>query len=108
MNRNGVYKTSANKFLAGGEGCEAKYGDIDSTAANLLSFREMVVADTGCFSFVEMLAEGFTPQFGATASSATGTTIMPVRISAATGSLTYRSATTSRAAWPSRWEPKTR
>ena len=65
MNRNGVYKTSANKFLVGGEGCAAKYGDIDSTAANLLSFRDRLVADSGCFSFVEMLPEGFTPQFGA-------------------------------------------
>ena len=65
MNRNGVYKTSANKFLAGGEGCAAQYGNIDSTAANLLSFRDMLLADDGCFSFVEMLPEGFTPQFGA-------------------------------------------
>lgn len=65
MNRNGVYKTGANKFLVGGEGCAAQYGDIDSTAANLLSFRDQLVADSGCFSFVEMLPEGFTPQFGA-------------------------------------------
>ena len=72
MNRNGVYKTGANKFLIAGEGCAAKYGDIDSTAANLLSFREMVLADNGCFSFVEMLAEGFTPQFGATLSDFSG------------------------------------
>ena len=72
MNRNGVYKTSANKFLVGGEGCEAKYGDIDSTAANLLSFREMALPDNGCFSFVEMLPEGFTPQFGATISDFSG------------------------------------
>ena len=72
MNRNGVYKTSANKFLVGGEGCEAKYGDIDSTAANLLSFREMALSDNGCFSFVEMLPEGFTPQFGATISDFSG------------------------------------
>ena len=72
MNRNGVYKTSANKFLVGGEGCAAKYGDIDSTAANLLSFHETVLADTGCFSFVEMLPEGFTPQFGATISDFSG------------------------------------
>ncbi len=68
MNRNGVYKTSANKFLVGGESCAARYGDIDSTAANLLSFRDQLVADSGCFSFVEMLPEGFTPQFGATIS----------------------------------------
>ena len=65
MNRNGVYKTSSNKFLVGGEGCAASYGNIDSTAENLLSFRDMLVADSGCFSFVEMLPEGFTPQFGA-------------------------------------------
>ena len=65
MNRNGVYKTGANKFLVAGEGCAARYGDIDSTAANLLSFRDMLLADEGCFSFVEMLPEGFTPQFGA-------------------------------------------
>lgn len=65
MNRNGVYKTSANKFLVGGEGCADRYGNIDSTAGNLLSFRDMLVADSGCFSFVEMLPEGFTPQFGA-------------------------------------------
>ena len=49
----------------GGDGCAAQYGDIDSTAANLLAFRDMLLADDGCFSFVEMLAEGFTPQFGA-------------------------------------------
>ena len=66
MNRNGVYKTGANKFLVGGDGCAAKYGDIDSTADNLLSFIDAVVADSGCFSFVELLPEGFTPQFGAT------------------------------------------
>ena len=66
MNRNGVYKTSSNKFLVGGDGCAAKYGDVDSTAANLLSFRDMLLADAGCFSFVESLPEGFTPQFGAT------------------------------------------
>ena len=72
MNRNGVYKTSANKFLVGGEGCAAKYGDIDSTAENLLSFLDMVVADTGCFSFAEMLPEGFSPQFGATLSDFSG------------------------------------
>ena len=65
MNRNGVYKTSSNKFLVGGEGCAARYGNIDSTAENLLSFLDMLVADSGCFSFVEMLPEGFTPQFGA-------------------------------------------
>ena len=65
MNRNGVYKTSANKFLVGGDGCVAQYGDIDSTAANLLAFRNMLLADDGCFSFVETLPEGFTPQFGA-------------------------------------------
>ena len=65
MNRNGVYKTSANKFLVGGAGCAAKYGDIDSTAENLLAFRDRLVADSGCFSFVELLPEGFTPQFGA-------------------------------------------
>ncbi len=68
MNRNGVFKTSSNKFLVGGEGCVARYGNIDSTAENLLSFRDMLVADSGCFSFVEMLPEGFTPQFGATIS----------------------------------------
>ena len=72
MNRNGVFKTSSNKFLVGGEGCAAKYGDIDSTADNLLSFIDAVVADTGCFSFVEMLPEGFSPQFGATLSDFSG------------------------------------
>ena len=66
MNRNGVYKTSANKFLVGGAGCAAKYGDVDSTAANLLSFRESLLADADCFSFVETLPQGFTPEFGAT------------------------------------------
>ena len=72
MNRNGVYKTSSNKFLVGGEGCAAKYGDIDSTADNLLSFLDMLIADTGCFAFAEMLPEGFTPQFGATISDFSG------------------------------------
>ena len=72
MNRNGVYKTSANKFLTGGPGCSAKYGDIDSTAENLLDFISRVSADADCFSFVELLPQGFTPQFGATLSDFSG------------------------------------
>lgn len=72
FNRNGVYKTSANKFLVGGEGCAAKYGDIDSTSDNLVSFLEMVVPDTDCFSFAELLPQGFTPQFGGTLSDFSG------------------------------------
>ncbi|MDE0712260.1 MAG: TonB-dependent receptor [Rhodospirillales bacterium] len=64
MNRNGVYKTSANIYLVGGEGCQAKY-DVPSTAENLLAFREAIRADDACFSFVEPYPEGFTPIFGA-------------------------------------------
>ena len=64
MNRNGVYKTSSNIFLVGGEGCQARY-DVPSTADNLLAFRDGVAADGDCFSFVELYPEGFTPAFGA-------------------------------------------
>ena len=64
MNRNGVYKTSSDIFLVGGEGCQAKY-DVPSTAENLLAFRADLLADDGCFSFVELYPEGFTPIFGA-------------------------------------------
>ena len=72
MNRNGVYKTSSNKFLVGGEGCPEKYGDIDSTAENLSSFLAMIGPDAGCFSFAEILPQGFTPQFGATVGDYSG------------------------------------
>ena len=64
MNRNGVYKTSSNIFLVGGDGCQAKY-NVPSTAGNLLAFRDAVSADADCFSFVELYPEGFTPAFGA-------------------------------------------
>ena len=64
MNRNGVYKTSSDIFLVAGEGCQATYG-VPSTADNLLAFRDAVTADAGCFSFVELYPEGFTPTFGA-------------------------------------------
>ncbi len=64
MNRNGVYKTSDNIFLVGGDGCQAKY-NVPSTADNLLAFRDAVSADADCFSFVELYPEGFTPAFGA-------------------------------------------
>ena len=64
MNRNGVYKTSSNIFLVGGDGCQAKHG-VPSTADNLLAFRDAVAADADCFSFVELYPEGFTPAFGA-------------------------------------------
>ena len=64
MNRTGVYKTGSNNFLVGGDGCQVKY-DIPSTADNLLTFRDAVAADAGCFSFVELYPEGFTPAFGA-------------------------------------------
>ncbi len=64
MNRDGVYKTSSNIFLVGGDGCQTKY-DVPSTAGNLLAFRDAVTADAGCFSFVELYPEGFTPSFGA-------------------------------------------
>ncbi len=71
MNRNGVYKTGANKFLVGGPGCQAKY-DVASTAANVSPFHDRLVADTGCFSFVELYPEGFTPMFGAEISDTSG------------------------------------
>ena len=71
MNRNGVYKTSSNMFLVGGDGCQAKY-DVPSTADNLLAFRDMLLADAGCFSFVELYPQGFTPQFGATITDFSG------------------------------------
>ena len=64
MNRNGVYKTSSNIFLVGGDGCQAKY-NVPSTANNLLAFRDAVTADADCFSFVELYPEGFSPVFGA-------------------------------------------
>ena len=64
MNRNGVYKTTSNIFLVGGDGCQARY-DVPSTADNLLAFRDQVAADADCFSFVELYPEGFTPAFGA-------------------------------------------
>ena len=65
MNRNGVYKTSDNDFLIGGEGCAAKYGDVPATAANVPVYRNRLRADAGCFAFIETLPEGFTPDFGA-------------------------------------------
>ena len=64
MNRNGVYKTSSNIFLVGGDGCQAKY-NVPSTADNLLAFRDALTADADCFSFVELYPEGFSPVFGA-------------------------------------------
>ena len=53
MNCDGVYKTTDNVFLVGGDGCQAKY-EVPSTADNLLAFRDMLVADAECFSFVEL------------------------------------------------------
>ena len=64
MNRNGVYKTGSDIFLVGGDGCQEQY-DVPSTAGNLLAFRDRVMADANCFSFVELYPEGFTPAFGA-------------------------------------------
>ena len=64
MNRNGVYKTSDNIYLVGGEGCQARY-NVASTAENLLAFRDDLLNDMECFSFVEIYPEGFTPIFGA-------------------------------------------
>lgn len=83
FNRNGVYKTSAGKFLTGGEGCAEKYGDIDSTPANLISYLDMVRADNGCFSFSELLPQGFRPEFGATINDYSG--VVGVRGSFANG-----------------------
>jgi len=71
MNRNGVYKTASNLFLVGGDGCQASY-NVASTADNLLAFRDTLLADTRCFSFVEPYPEGFTPQFGATITDYSG------------------------------------
>ena len=64
MNRTGVYKTGDNIFLTAGDGCQEKHG-VPSTADNLLAYRDAVAADPGCFSFVELYPEGFTPVFGA-------------------------------------------
>ena len=64
MNRDGVYETGNDLFLVGGDGCQAKYR-VPATAENLLAFRAAVVADAGCFSFVERYPQGFTPDFGA-------------------------------------------
>ncbi|MCY4342609.1 MAG: TonB-dependent receptor [Gammaproteobacteria bacterium] len=64
MNRNGLYKTSDNIFLTAGDGCQDKHG-LPSTADNLLAYRDAVAGDPGCFSFVELYPEGFTPAFGA-------------------------------------------
>ena len=63
MNRNGVYKTSSNLFLVGGDGCQAQY-NVPSIASNVVSFRETLIADTSCFWFGELYPEGFTPRFG--------------------------------------------
>ncbi|MCY3640094.1 MAG: TonB-dependent receptor, partial [Gammaproteobacteria bacterium] len=64
MNRTGVYKTGDNIFLTAGDGCQEKHG-VPSTADNLLAYRDAVAGDPGCFSFVELYPEGFTPTFGA-------------------------------------------
>ncbi|MCY3795146.1 MAG: TonB-dependent receptor, partial [Gammaproteobacteria bacterium] len=64
MNRTGVYKTGDNIFLTAGDGCQEKHG-MPSTADNLLAYRDAVAGDPGCFSFVELYPEGFTPTFGA-------------------------------------------
>ena len=64
MNRNGVYKTSSNVFLVGGEGCQAQY-NVASTAENVTSFRNTLIEDSSCFWFGELYPEGFTPRFGA-------------------------------------------
>ena len=64
MNRSGVYKTGDNIFLTAGDGCQEKHG-VPSTADNLLAYRDAVAGDPGCFSFVELYPEGFTPTFGA-------------------------------------------
>ncbi len=64
MNRTGVYKTGDNIFLTAGDGCQEKHG-VPSTADNLLAYRDAVAGDPGCFSFVELYPEGFTPAFGA-------------------------------------------
>ena len=64
MNRNGVYKTSSDIFLVGGDGCQAQY-NVPAIASNVVSFRETLLADTSCFWFGELYPEGFTPRFGA-------------------------------------------
>ena len=64
MNRTGVYRTGDSIYLAGGEGCQEKYG-VPSTAENLPNFLTNLRADDGCYSFVEDYPEGFTPIFGA-------------------------------------------
>ena len=64
MNRNGVYKTSDNFFLVGGEGCQDQY-NVPSVAENVNSFRETLLADSSCFWFGELYPEGFVPEFGA-------------------------------------------
>ena len=84
MNRNGVYKTASNLFLVGGDGCQADYS-VASTADNLLAFRDTLLADTQCFSFVEPYPEGFTPQFGATITDYSG--VVGVRGSLSNGLL---------------------
>lgn len=64
MNRNGVYKTSDNYFLVGGEGCQSKH-QVAALAENVLPFRTQLLADQDCFWFGELLPQGFTPRFGA-------------------------------------------
>ena len=71
MNRVGVYKTGDNHFLVGGEGCQAKY-NVPAVAENVLSFRDTLRADQGCFWFGEILPQGFTPRFGAVVSDLSG------------------------------------
>ena len=63
LGRERVYTTGGN-FLVGGDGCQAKH-NVQASAETFQAFRDALIADTDCFSFIELYPEGFTPIFGA-------------------------------------------
>ena len=62
--RTGVYVQGGKMLIGGGAACKERH-DYAATAANVPVVRDMLRADGECFSFHEILPEGFTPAFGA-------------------------------------------
>ena len=62
--RSGVYVSGGKILIGGGAACKEKY-DYDATPDNVVTVRDLLRADAGCFAFAEILPEGFTPAFGA-------------------------------------------
>ena len=62
--RSGVYQSGGKILIGGGQYCKDKY-DYEATPANVVMVRDLIYRDPSCFAFVEFLAEGFTPAFGA-------------------------------------------